>query len=88
VDREVEPAEIENKDEGYSVAFAPCGKLLAVGGRGVISLFDLETGKRVSRLEGHRGIVQDLAFTPDGRRLISAGADATALVWDVAAARK
>jgi WD40 repeat protein len=33
---------------------------------------------------GHSGGVFALAFTPDGKRLISGSADTTALVWDVA----
>jgi hypothetical protein len=31
----------------------------------------------------YRGTVNAVIFTPDSRSLISAGEDATALVWDV-----
>ena len=37
------------------------------------------------RVKAHRSGTSALAFSPDGRRLLSARADATALVWDVAA---
>ena len=36
-------------------------------------------------MKGHRGPANSLAFTADGRTLISAGDDATMLIWDVAA---
>jgi WD40 repeat protein len=65
---------------------APDGRLLALGGEdGRIGLFDPATGKLLHRLEGHRGTVHSLAFTPDGEALVSGSADTTALVWDVAA---
>jgi hypothetical protein len=41
------------------------------------------SGKKVAALEGHRGKVTRLAYSPDGRRLASGSADTTVLVWDV-----
>jgi hypothetical protein len=83
-----------------SVAFSPDGRLVAVGGVG-FRLFDVWTGKELATRAAHAGPPLFLAFTPDGRFLISAGADlsvpnpkgpdsvtrgdTTALVWDVAA---
>ena len=37
---------------------------------------------------GHSGTVTALQYTPDGRYLISGGSDGTAILWDVATARK
>ncbi len=74
------------------VALAPDGKLLASGTNRwggsptfdpAIHLWDLTTGKEVHVLRGHERRVVALRFTPDGKKLISAGWDNTLRVWDV-----
>jgi WD40 repeat protein len=80
-----------------ALAFSPDGKMLAVGnghgpypGRpdvskwGAIQLFDVESGKRMARLAGDPAPVQSVAFTPDGKTLVSADMDEIVKVWDVA----
>jgi WD40 repeat protein len=70
---------------GTCVAFTPDGKTLCLADRQVIRLFDPATGKeRQARPNlGHRGSVYGLAFSPDGRTLVSEGDDNRVLWWDL-----
>jgi WD40 repeat protein len=85
-----------NEGQVNQIAFSPDGRLLAssgpdgrvVGSTGrteAIHLWDAWTGKEVGLFPGHRGWVNSLAFAPDGRTLVSGGADTTLLMWDVSA---
>ncbi len=71
------------RESGWAVAYHPGGKWLAVGERDGVALHDVATGKVVHRFTGHRGIVRQMAFTPDGKRLLSGGDDASVIVWDL-----
>jgi hypothetical protein len=57
------------------VAFSPDGRLIAAGGsaEGDIGLYDPATGRLVRELRGHKTAVAVLAFTPDGKTLLSQG---------------
>lgn len=64
--------------------FSPDDRWLAVtwGDRSV-RLFDTRTWEERVSLEGHEANVTAIAFTPDGRRLVTAdGAGGTVRVWD------
>jgi dipeptidyl aminopeptidase/acylaminoacyl peptidase len=65
------------------VAFAPDSRSLAWGGRkeGSAWLGELATGAVRQQLAGHGGRVRSLAWSADGRTLVTGSADTTALVW-------
>jgi RNA polymerase sigma factor (sigma-70 family) len=73
--------------DGPSVlAFSPDRRVLAWGGwrDPTIHLVELASGKERHRLKGHKGRLTSLAFSADGRVLISGSEDTTGLVWDLA----
>lgn len=68
-----------------SATFSPDGKYALSGdGVNIIKLWDLTTGAELKTFSGHSGYegVTSVKFTPDGKRIVSAG-DASTRVWDV-----
>ena len=57
------------------------------GVEGLAELWDTATGQKVQTFKGHFGPVNALAFSPDGTRLATGGADGTLRLWDTTARR-
>jgi eukaryotic-like serine/threonine-protein kinase len=57
------------------------------GAAGTIHVWDLDSGTFSRRLVGHTSGVMSVAFTSDGRQLISASVDETIRIWDLATGR-
>lgn len=85
--------EIGKGDEGkiYAAALSSDDRWLALGGwlpgspeeRRSIRLIDFRSGEVVRLLIGHTNVISSLAFSPDGRYLISGSGDKSAKIWQV-----
>jgi WD40 repeat protein len=64
------------------------GSILAACGTDFLAAWELTTGLDLVPAGGHTGVVDSLAFTPAGDRLLTAGSDFTARWWDLAGVRE
>jgi WD40 repeat protein/serine/threonine protein kinase len=69
--------------ETWSVVFSPDSRTLASAGDDhLIKLWDPQTGRLWTTLEGHEALVTAITYSPDGRTLASASFDKTLKLWD------
>jgi len=76
-----DPDEIEN----YQLDWDPEGeRLIACHSASAMNfeMWDGDTGELKQVFRGHAGAVDSLAWSPDGRRIVSGSKDSTVCVWD------
>jgi WD40 repeat protein len=67
-----------------AVALYPDGTKMVTGDEfGTIIIWDLNTGERLTELEGHTDIVSVLRFSDDGTQLLSGSADRIIILWRI-----
>jgi RNA polymerase sigma factor (sigma-70 family) len=73
-----------------SVAFSPDSRTLALACQkdNDVPLYDTATGAEVRRLVGHRESVYTVAFSPDGKTLVSTARDDTLRFWNAATGKE
>ena len=77
------------KESVSALAISPDGTQVfaGAGSGGDITVWDLASGKQLRVFEGHSAKINGMAITPDGKLLISGGADRVFIVWDVASGK-
>ena len=53
-----------------------------------LKVWELESGQKLHRMEGHWGWVMGVAVTPDGQRAVSASMTGTLKVWELESGRE
>jgi dipeptidyl aminopeptidase/acylaminoacyl peptidase len=71
---------------GYTAVLAPDGKSVASAtiGDGIVHVWEVPTGKELSRYEGQEALVNCLAFSPDGKTLAMPGKSGDIVLSEVA----
>jgi len=66
-----------------SLAVSPDGKLVALGHQtqGQVRLFDTSSWQEVATMGQHQKLIHEVNFAPDGKTLMSASGDGSAIVW-------
>jgi len=55
---------------------------------GTLKLWDATTGREIRAFSGHRGMINAVVFSPDGRLAMSGGADNALKLWETATGRE
>ena len=67
--------------EGCRGCFSPDARRVLTWGDTLMQLWSVEDGRELYRMDGHRGTVFSVAFSPDGRWAVSGSADYTVRLW-------
>jgi dipeptidyl aminopeptidase/acylaminoacyl peptidase len=65
-----------------TLALARDGRTFAIAFGSVVELWDVLARRPMRQLRGHGATLRGIAFSPDGRTLVSGSDDGTAIVWD------
>ena len=73
-----------DREHPLTLSWRRDGRRLAIGSEGeaALSIWDTENVRRLVRLTGHATYLTAIAYSPDGLRIASGGADGIIKLWD------
>lgn len=78
---------LRSRRPASAITYFADGKRMAVAGADAITLWNLSDGVETATLKSPSGDITQIAVSPDGTRLASAGKDWPILIWDLATQR-
>jgi WD40 repeat protein len=72
---------------GTVIALSADGRQILSGAGKVARLLDAETGREIRKFEGHSAGLHSVAFSADGKFIVTAAVDHLAIIWEVASGK-
>jgi WD40 repeat protein len=73
---------------GERIAISPDGKTVALGGVGIVRVWDISSDKEVYNIPTHGGFSGGVAFSPDGKHFAWGGYGNVVRIWETASGKE
>jgi len=85
---QIDVGKSEGVSKGSIYALRAKGAIIASGGpESVVRMWDIRTGRSITKLVGHTDNVRDILLSEDGDTVMSASSDQTVKIWSLTAGR-
>lgn len=82
------PIDFPQKGGCHAVTLSPDGRLMSVAVDWTAKIYDVAKRRELLELKGHKGQVAALAFSPDGKTLMTGSWDQTVRLWDTSTGKE